>query len=57
MTRSNVTSLIGALSGAAVFNVQGSTLHHLLDIGVTRPEDDITQKNQDKLQSQLKIVL
>jgi hypothetical protein len=57
MTRSNATSLIGAPSGAAVFNVQGSTLHHLLCIGVSRPEDNITQKVQDKLQNQLKNVL
>jgi hypothetical protein len=32
MTRSNATSLIGAPSGAVAFNVQGSTLHHLLGI-------------------------
>jgi hypothetical protein len=57
MTRSNATSLIGAPSGAAAFNVQGSTLHNLLGIGVSRPEDNITQKVQDKLQSQLKNVL
>ena len=57
MTRSNGTVLIGAPSGAAAFNIQGSTLHHLLGIGVSRPEDNITQKVQDKLQSQLKNVL
>jgi hypothetical protein len=57
MTRSNATSLIGAPSDAAAFNVQGSTMHHLLGIGVFRPEDIITQKVQDKLQSQLKNVL
>ncbi len=49
MTGSNTTSLIGAPSGAAAFNVQGSMLHHLLGIGVSRPEDNITQKVQDKL--------
>jgi hypothetical protein len=57
MTRSNATSLIGAQSGAAAFNVQGSMLHHLLGIGVSRQEDNITQKVQDKLQSKLKNVL
>ncbi len=57
MTRSNATLLVGALSGAAAFNVQGSTLHHLLGIGVARPEDNIAQKVQEKLQSQLKNVL
>jgi hypothetical protein len=54
MTGSNATSFVGAPSGAAVFNVQGSTLHHLLGTGISRPEDSITQKVQDKLQSQLK---
>jgi len=54
ITRSNSTLMVGAPSGTAAFNVQGSTLHHLLGIGVTRPEDNITQKVQEKLQSQLK---
>jgi hypothetical protein len=54
MTGSNATSLIGASLGAAALNVQGSMLHQLLDIGVSRPDDNITQKVQDKLQSQLK---
>jgi hypothetical protein len=49
MTGSNATSLIGAPSGTAAFNVQGSMLHHLLGIGVSRPEDNITQNVQDKL--------
>jgi hypothetical protein len=57
MTRSNGTVLIGAPSGAAAFNVQGLTLHHLLGIGVARPEDNITQKAHKKLQRQLKHVL
>jgi hypothetical protein len=55
MTGSIVTSLIGAPSGAAAFNVQRSTLHHLLGIGVSRLEDNITQKVQGKLQSQPKM--
>ncbi len=57
MTGSNATSLIGALSGTAAFNVQGLTLHHLLGVGVSRPEDNITQKIPNQLQSQLKNVL
>jgi hypothetical protein len=57
MTGSNAISLIGAPSGTAAFNVQGSTLYHLVGIGNSRPEDNITQKVQDKLQSQLKNVL
>jgi hypothetical protein len=44
MTKSNSTVIVGAPSGSAAFNVQGSTLHHLLGIGVTRPEDNITKK-------------
>jgi hypothetical protein len=57
MKKLNAILLVGALSGAAAFNVQGSTLHHLLGIGVSRQEDNITQKVQDKLQSQLQNVL
>ena len=51
MTTSNATLLIGAPSGAAAFNVQGSTLHHLLGIEVARPRGIITQKVHEKLQS------
>ena len=57
MTKSNATLIVGAPSGSAAFNVQGSTLHHLLGIGVTRPEDKITKKIQDKLQKQLTTTL
>ncbi len=42
MTKGNTTILVGATSGAAAYNVQGSALHHLLGIGVSRPEDNIT---------------
>ena len=49
MTRSNNTVLVGAPSGLAAYNVQGLMLHHLLEIGVSRPEDDVMQKVQDKL--------
>jgi hypothetical protein len=54
MTKRNTAILVGAPSGAAAYNVQGSTLHHLLGIGVSRPEDNITQKVRDKLLDQLK---
>jgi hypothetical protein len=57
MTRSNATILIGAPSGSSAFNVQGSTLHHLLGIGVSRTEDNITKKVQEKLLSKLKDAL
>jgi hypothetical protein len=49
LTKRNTTILVGAPSGAAAYNVQGSTLHHLLGIGVLRTEDNITQKVRDKL--------
>ena len=54
MTKRNTTILVGAPSEAAAYNVQGSTLHHLLGIGVLRPKDNITQKVRDKLLDQLK---
>jgi hypothetical protein len=44
MTKSNATLLVGAPSGAAAFNDQGSMLHHFFGLGVSRPEDNITQK-------------
>ncbi len=54
LTKRNTTILVGAPSGAAAYNVQGSTLHYLLGIGVSRPEDNITQEVRDKLLDQLK---
>jgi hypothetical protein len=54
MTRSNATLLVGAPSGTAAFNVQGSTLHHLLGVRVARPEDNISQKVHKKIQRSLK---
>jgi hypothetical protein len=54
MTKRNTTILVGAPSGAAAYNVQGSNLHHLLGIGVSWPEDNIAQKVRDKLLDQLK---
>jgi hypothetical protein len=54
LTKRNTTILVGAPSGAAAYNHQGSTLHYLLGIGVSRPEDNITQKVRDKLLFQLK---
>ena len=55
MTRSNATLLIGAPSGSAAFNVQGSMLHHLLGIGVARPEDNIAQKVQKNYKASSKM--
>ena len=56
MTKRNTTILVGAPSGAAAYNVQGSTLHHLLGIQVSWPEDNITQKVEDKLLDRQKIL-
>ncbi len=56
-TKRNTTILVGAPSGAAAYNVQGSTLHHLLGIQVSWPEDNIIQKVTDKLLDQLKNTL
>jgi hypothetical protein len=53
LTTRNSTILVGAPSGTAAYNVQGSTLHHLLGIGVSRPEDNITKKVRDKLLNRL----
>ncbi len=56
-TKRNTTISVGASSGAADYNVQGSTLHHLLGIGVSKPEDNITHNIKDKLLGQLKHLL
>jgi hypothetical protein len=37
MTQMNDTVKVGAPSGAAAYKVQGSTLHRLLGISVSRP--------------------
>ncbi len=52
-TKRNTTILVGAPSGAAAYNVQGSTLHHLLGIRVSWPKDNITQKVKDKMLDRL----
>jgi hypothetical protein len=41
MTQMNDTVEGGAPSGVAAYNVQGTTLHHLLVINVSRPEDNL----------------
>jgi hypothetical protein len=41
MTQMNDTVKVGAPSGAAAYNVQGSTLHSLLGISVSRPEENL----------------
>ncbi len=53
----NDTFKVGAPSGAATYNVQGSTLHHLLVINVSRPEDKLTGAALENMQERLKHLL
>jgi hypothetical protein len=57
MTQMNDTVKVGAPSGAAAYNVQGSTLHRLLGISVSRPEEKITGTALENLQERLKHLL
>jgi predicted GTPase len=57
LTNSNNTVQIVAPSGAATFNVQGSTLHSLLNIGVANPEKEISEKRKEQLRAQLQRLL
>jgi hypothetical protein len=57
MTQLNDTIKVGAPSGAAAHNVQGSTLHRLLGISVSRPEEKITGTALENLQECLKHLL
>ncbi len=57
MTQMNDTVNVGAPSGAAAYNIQGSTLHRLLGISVSRPEEKITGTALENLQECLKHLL
>jgi hypothetical protein len=57
MTQTNDTVKVGAPSGAAAYNVQGSTLHRLLGINVSRPEDNLTGLLLENMQECLKHLL
>ncbi len=57
MTQMNDTVKVGAPSGAAAYNVQGSTLHRLLGISVSRPEEKVTGTALESLQECLKHLL
>jgi hypothetical protein len=50
MTQMNDTVKVGAPSGAAAYNVQGSTLHRPLGISVSRPEEKVTGTALENLQ-------
>ena len=56
LTNSDNTVQIAAPSGAAVFNVQESTLHSLLNIGVANPEKEISER-KEQLRAQLQRLL
>ncbi len=49
----NDTVQIAAPSGAAAFNVHGSTIHNLLGVKVTYPEKGIQENTKSRLLEQL----
>ena len=53
MTQLNDSILVGAPTGGAAFNVQGSTLHRLLGINVGRPEDLLSEATKENVKSRL----
>ncbi len=53
MTQQNDTIQVGAPTGAAAFNVQGSTLHRLLGINVSHPEESLHETTKEQLKSRL----
>ncbi len=57
MTQMNGTIKVGASSGAAAYNIQGSTLHCLLVINVSRPEEKVTGAVLENMQEHLKHLL
>jgi hypothetical protein len=57
MTQMNDTVKVGAPSGAAAYNVQGSTLPRLQGISVSRPEEKVTGTVLENLQERLKHLL
>ena len=57
LTNCNNTVQVAAPSGAAAFNVQGSTLHNLLSLGVTHPENKLSAAKKERLMEQLERLL
>ena len=57
LTSSNDTVQIAAPSGAAAYNVQGSTIHNLLGVGVTNPENPLSEGTKKRLLDQLEHLL
>ena len=57
MTQSNDTVQVAAPTGSAAYNVQGSTLHHLLGINVAKPELPPSKQTAASLKEQLERLL
>jgi hypothetical protein len=57
MMQQNDTIQVGAPTGAAAFNVQGSTLHRLLGINVSHPEESLHETTKEQLKSRLSNLL
>ena len=57
LTCSNDTVQIAAPSGAAAFNVQGSTIHNLLGVRVSHPEKGLSEPTKARLLEQLEQLL
>ncbi len=53
MTQLNDSIIVGAPTGAATFDVQGSTLHCLLEINVGQPEDILSKTTKENIKSRL----
>jgi hypothetical protein len=53
MMQQNDTIQVGAPTGAAAFNVQGSTLHRLLGINMSHPEESLHETTKEHLKPQL----
>jgi hypothetical protein len=53
VTQLNDMIQVGAPTGAAAFNVQGSTLHRLLGINVSHPEELLHETTKEQLKSRL----
>ena len=51
MMQQNDMIQVGAPTGAAAFNVQGSTLHRLLGKNVSHPEESLHETTKEQLKS------
>ena len=57
LTSSNNTVQVAAPSGVAAYDVQGSTLHRLLALGVNKPENPMSEMKKNRLKVQLERLL